>query len=84
VSTATQMLTCGLGSVAPLMMPPYIHCGTSEARIAPTSRAAMYPGTRSQGKLPRTANAKLAIADRSLEPPEESRMFVGAQPTWCF
>ena len=46
------------------MMPPYIHWSTSAARIAPTSWAAMYPGTRSQGKLPRTANASVTAGLR--------------------
>ena len=69
MSIATQMLTRGAGSVAPLMMPPYIHCRTSEARIAPTSWARMYPGTRSQGKFPRTANAKVTAGLGGLRRP---------------
>jgi len=41
VSMATHIPMCGVGSVAPLMILPYVHWSTSDARIAPASWATM-------------------------------------------
>ena len=64
MSMATQGSIPSPIADAPLMIPPKSHSSVSAARSAPANWASRYPGTRFQGKLPRSANAQVTTGLR--------------------